>query len=526
MPQFAGDADSGVELAEVVAAMSLAVDLATGQPLDHVLRSCAIATRFAEHLRLPSEDRETTYWVTLFMVSGCTGTSSELSFWFGDDIAFRADAFEVGPSNLDMLRYLVSRAGRGRNIVGRARIVVELLATKMQALEASFVAHCTVSQRLAQRLGLGEAVAASLRQTFARWDGKGLPPGVGGDDLLPPITIANLANQAAFHSRRGGVEEAIARVRETGGIYLPPALVDAWSSAAPEVLAGVDEVSSWDQVIATRPHGRGRLTEGELDEALELLADFADLKSPCFAGHSRGVATLAVAAARHAGLPEVDLVSLRRAAWLHDIGRNGISNDIWDKPGPLSDGEMERVRLHAYYTDRVLHRVPKLAALASVASAAHERVSGAGYPRGTAGSALPLLGRFLEAADVYHAMIEDRPHRPAHPRDAAAAELRRAARAGEMDGAAVDAVLAAAGHAPRRKPTAPAGLTPREIEVLVLASRGGTTKAVGHKLGISPKTASNHLERIYAKIGVSSRAEAAMFAMQNGLIPAWDTAEP
>ena len=183
------------------------------------------------------------------------------------------------------------------------------------------------------------------------------------------------------------------------------------------------------------------------------------------------------------------------------------------------------MRLHAYYTDRVLHNAGKLALLASIASSAHERSGGTGYPRGIAGATIPLLGRFLEAADCYHAMLEDRPHRPALSRDDAAKELRRGAREGEYDGAAVDAVLSAAGHQVRRKPSAPAGLTPREVEVLVLAARGGTTRAVAHALGIAPKTAGNHIERIYTKIGVNSRAEAAMFAMQHGLLSTWETTE-
>ena len=520
------DVSSGVELAEVVAAISLAADLGIGQPLDHVLRSCVIATRFAEHLGLSPEDRDATYWVTLFMVAGCTGSSTELSEIFGDDIAFRSDAFNGGASEFEFVRYLFSHAGRGRGPVGRTKVLAQLLRTKLRALEESFVAHCAVSTALAERLGLGKTVCDSLMQTFARWDGKGLPKGVGGDDILVPIGIAAIANDAAHRIHHGGVEATNERIRAGSGQYLSPALADAWCEAAEEILAGIDEESSWDRVVSTRPAGRGPLTEGELDDALELIADYADLKAACFAGHSRGVASLAAAAAEHAGLPEADVVTLRRAALVHDIGRNGIPTDIWDKPGPLTDGEMERVRLHAYYTDRVLRRASKLALLASVASAAHERTAGDGYPRGISGPTIPLLGRFLEAADVYQAMLEDRPHRPAHTREAASAELRRAARAGEMDGAAVDAVLAAAGHAPRRKPTAPGGLTPREIEVLVLAARGGTTKAVAHKLGIAPKTAGNHLERIYTKIGVSSRAEAAMFAMQHGLLPAWDTDRP
>ena len=518
------DVSSGVELAEVVASIALASDLSIGQSLDHILRSCVIATRFAEHLGLTQVERDSAYWVTLFMVAGCTGTSFELSSVVGDDISFRAEMFGL-TSNFEFLRLILGRVGSGRGLVERTKMRADLLRTKMRALEEAFLAHCAVSQRLAERVGLGSPVTDALAQTFARYDGKGIPKGLGGDDILPAIAIAEIAHDSAWHVNHGGADATIDAARKFSGKFYSPALVDAWCGAAGEILAGISEESTWDQVISSQPLGRGPLTEAELDDALELIADFADLKSPWFAGHSRAVASLAVAAGRHAGLPEPDLVSLRRSALVHDIGRNGVPNSIWDKPGPLTEGEMERVRLHAYYTDRVLRRSDRLAALATVASAAHERTAGSGYPRGIAGQTIPLLGRFLEPADVYEAMLEDRPHRPARSRDEAAAELRRAAVAGEMDGSAVDAVLAAAGHTPRRKPTAPAGLTPRELEVLVLAARGGTTRAVASKLGIAPKTAGNHLEKIYSKIGVSSRAEAAMYAMQHGLIPSWETSE-
>lgn len=399
------------------------------------------------------------------------------------------------------------------------------MASRMTSLEQALLAHCAVSVRLAERLGLGGSVVASLRQTFTRWDGKGIPRGVGGDQLLLPIRIVHLAHIVEERDRTGGVEASVARAQEFSGTSFDPALASAWSTAAGEVLDGVDAESAWDRVVSNQPTAREPLTEAELDDALALLGDYADLKSPWFTGHSRGVASLAAAAARAAGTPEREVIQLRRAALLHDIGRNGVPNTLWDKPGQFTEAEMERARLHAYYTDRVLHRASRLSPLAGIAAAAHERSSGSGYPRRIAGAAIPLSARLLAAADAYHAMLEDRPHRPALNRERAAAELRQAARQGELDGTAVDAVLAAAGHRTRRKPSAPAGLTPRELEVLALAARGSTTRALAVSLGISPKTAENHIENIYSKVGISSRAEAAMFAMQHGLVRDWETTE-
>jgi hypothetical protein len=314
------DSSSGVQLSEVVAAIALAADLGLGQPLEHVLRSCVIATRFAEHLGASPEDRYATYWVTLFITAGCTGVSFELSRVFGDDIEFRAGMFNVGSSNLDVLRYVMGRAGSGRGVLGKAKVRADLLRTRMSPIEESLLAHSGVSAQLAERLGLGESVVTSLRQTFARWDGKGLPRGLGGDDIRLPIRIGNLANLVEVSERERGIDAAFDTVREFSGTQFDPRLVDAWCATAGEVLEGLHSESSWDRVVAGQPATRGPLTEAELDDALELLGDYADLKSPYLTGHSRGVASLAVAAAGHARLSEGEVTTLRRAAFIHDLG--------------------------------------------------------------------------------------------------------------------------------------------------------------------------------------------------------------
>jgi len=513
-----GESSSGVSLAEVVAAVAVAGDLGLGQPLEHMLRSCTLATRLAEQLEVGPEDLDATYWVTLFTAAGCVGTSWELSRFFGDDIAWRAGLFDLKPSPMAFLGYLMKTAGSGSNALSRARIRAAMLLSAMGNLEQAWVAHCAVNGAMAHRLSLGDRVVTSLLQTFSQWDGKGLPKGIKGEEIQLPIRIAGLAADMEVIARQQGVAATCDYARASSGSRFDPRVVETWCEHAESLLEGLDDHATWDAVLHAAPRARRPLSEDELDEALELLADFADLKSPWFTGHSRGVSALATAAARSAGLPEGEVILLRRAALVHDIGRAGVPNSIWDKAGPLTTSEQERVRLHAYYTERVLHRAGKLAVLGSVASAAHERADGSGYPRSVAGSTIPLLGRFLEAADTYQAMLEDRPHRPALGRDKAALELRDGVRRGELDGAAVDAVLTAAGHPVRRKPSAPDSLTAREVEVLVLAARGLTNKAIASKLGITPKTAGNHIERIYAKARISSRAEAALYAMQHGLV--------
>jgi HD-GYP domain-containing protein (c-di-GMP phosphodiesterase class II) len=195
-----------------------------------------------------------------------------------------------------------------------------------------------------------------------------------------------------------------------------------------------------------------------------------------------------------------------------------VSSLVWEKPGPLSHGEREQVRLHPYYTERVLARPRRLAELGRLAAAHHERLDGSGYHRCVPASLLSPPARILAAADAYRAMTEPRPHRPALAANAAAAALRDDARAGRLDGDAVHAVLTAAGHAPRRRADHIAGLTARELEVLQLVARGLTTREIARRLVIAPKTADAHIQHIYAKIAVSTRAAATMFAMQHDLV--------
>jgi HD-GYP domain-containing protein (c-di-GMP phosphodiesterase class II) len=279
-------------------------------------------------------------------------------------------------------------------------------------------------------------------------------------------------------------------------------------------------------VIAAEPALAVELSPDQLDRALAAIANFVDLKSPFTLGHSVAVAELAEEAGRRLGLPPEKVLTLRRAGFVHGFGRLGVSNSIWDRPGPLSAGEWERIRMYPYLTERMLHQSAALAPLGEIAVQHRERLDGSGYPRGLSGGAISRPARVLGAADAYASMREPRPHRPARPAEEAAAEMRAEVRAGRLDGAAVDAVLEAAGHRLPRRREALAGLTAREVEVLILLARGLSNKQIAERLVITPKTAGNHVEHIYAKIDASSRAAAAMFAVQHGLLPEETVAAP
>ncbi len=381
-----------------------------------------------------------------------------------------------------------------------------------------------LQSQFAERIGLPEPVSGSLRSSYERWDGKGVPEGVEGDRVPIAARIVTLSDIVEVHNRTGGIDAARRVVRDRAGAEFDPDLAELFCDRADELLDGLDSDATWPDVIDAEPGLRRVVAGSELDGVLEAMADLVDMKSPHMAGHSRGVANLAAEAARTSGLGAPDVSDLRRAGFVHDLGRLGISNAIWDKPGPLTGAERERVRLHPYLTDRMLAGQSALGQVRSLAARHHERLDGSGYPRGLAGAELSPADRILAAADVYHAMTEPRPHRAALSSEVAAAELRAEVKAGRLDGDAVNAVLGAAGHrAPPRRDW-PGGLTAREVEVLGLLARGRSNKEIAQELVVTPKTVSSHIEHIYSKIDVSSRAAATLFATQHGLVGSYEPA--
>ena len=384
--------------------------------------------------------------------------------------------------------------------------------------------HTRLSSEFAERIGLDDDVVTSLLNAYEQWDGKG-PRGVAGGEIPLPARLIALSTTMEVISRTRGLETARTTAHRHAGKVFDPALVDLWVEHAAEILDRLDVDATWDAVLAVEPRLARRVSGADLDDVLEAMADLVDLKSPFLAGHSRGVASLGAEAARLSGLGPAECTTIRRAGLLHDLGRLGVSSSIWDKPGPLTDVERERAHQHPYLTDKMLMRIPALAPSREIAARHHERLDGSGYPRGLTAASLTPSDRLLAAADVYHAMTEPRPHRPALDPDHAATAIRGEVRAGRLDADAVNAVLRAAGHRAPARREGPAGLTVREVEVLSLVARGLANKEIARRLGVTPKTVSNHVEHIYTKLDVGSRASATLYATQHGLVGSF-TARP
>jgi HD-GYP domain-containing protein (c-di-GMP phosphodiesterase class II) len=506
-----------VRLAELMVALSLANDVGLGEPFEHAQRSALVAARLAQLAGLPPAEAQDAYYLALLKTIGCIGDDDlgyrllgeDMSEWLGP----------IGGANpLEMMGHFLRNVGRQEPLRRRVVKVVGAFAGIPSIMEASH-GHCETGQMLARRLGLGPAVVRGLGQVFDRWDGMGTKK-LKGEAIDRAVRVAQLATDLETGHRTLGPGEVVATMRRRAGRGYDPKLVEVLCDNAPALFALWEVPSISEAVLAAEP-GRPEMLSGErLEEAVRAMGEYGDIKSRYTRGHSTAVAALVAAAAERAGLPPAERKALVRAAHLHDLGRTGVFQRIWDKEGPLTESEWERVRMHTYYTERILARLGSLGPVSAMAALAHERLDGSGYHRRLPASAVPQAARLLAAADAYHAMIEARPHRPALTPARAAEELQKEAAAGRFDRDAVSAVLAAAGqHVTPVRAEHPGGLSDREVEVLRVLARGKTNKEIATQLDISVKTAGNHVQHIFEKIGVTTRAAATLFAMQNDLIP-------
>ncbi|MFA9444936.1 HD domain-containing phosphohydrolase [Egicoccus sp. AB-alg6-2] len=470
-----------------------------GFPFEHGLHATLMAMRLAELLEVDRDTVAMTYFTSLLMYSGCTSDADVSMRLFGG-----SQTEHVTPVHFD--RRLRRIGGVVRALPSpeapplrrAAQIAVRLPRAARQA-GPHFAAFCEVAEMLAERLGLPATVQGLMRLLTERWDGGGPLRRAEGDELPLALRIAQVARDVAFQRLVHGDEGAVQVVRDRSGHAFDPKVVGAFVAAWRDVFAAADVASSaWEATLDAEPAPWRHLDGGGIDRALAAMGMLADLTSPFQSGHSSGVAALAEAAARQCGLDDVEVVRVRRAALVHDVGRAATHPAVWQKRGPLGADEWEQVRLHAYHTERVLARAPSLAPLADLARSHHERLDGSGYHRALPAASLPRAARLLAVADAFHAMTEPRPHRAALTARQAGAILAADADAGRHDPDAVAAVLAAAGQ-PVPPIARPSQLTVRETQVVGLVARGLLTKQVAKELGISVKTADRHLQHAYRR---------------------------
>ncbi|WP_426574816.1 HD domain-containing phosphohydrolase [Aquihabitans sp. McL0605] len=510
---------AAVRLAEVLAALSLGIDLGFGQPMEHVLRQCRIALRLAQLVDLDEQERATVYYTALLVNVGCHTDAHEQALWFGDDIALRATKYDHDPYSVGDVVAMLKLLGSGGTPLHRIRVGFDFAVSGRKEADGMMERHSQLARSLGEELGLPEPVLASLMASYERWDGKGWPGTLAGDAIPMASRVTQLAEFSEVAFRAGGIDGAVEMADRRSAKQFDPALVEALRGDPEKVFHDLEADGSWDVVISGEPTLAVLLSPAELDEVLAAIARFVDLKSPYTLGHSEAVAALSARTAELLGAPEAEVDAVRRSGLVSGYGRLGVSNAIWDKAGPLTAGEWERVRLHPHFTERMLHQAAALASAGGAAVQLRERLDGSGYPRGLDGAAISRDGRVLGAADAYQAMCEPRPHREPLLAQEAADQLRAEGRAGRLDPDVVDAVLEAAGHRRSRRQRGPGGLTNREVEVLRLLVLGLSNKEMAARLVIAPKTVGNHVEHIYTKIGASNRAGASLYAMRHGLLP-------
>ncbi len=511
-----------IRVAEVFSALALTTDLASGVPVEKGLRTCIVAAALTAHLDLSDAERKDVFLAALLRAIGCTANATLLAEHFGDDTAFQATFKRLDPGDPQVFGAQLAEFSRwaGSRGPALARHFLEIVPTEGPR---ATTASCEVSRALGERLGLPDGAIAALDDVYERWDGMGLPHGRRGEQLSPVGRIVHVAEQAVFAHAESGVAGAITEVRRRSGGHLDPHLAAVFVAHAGDILARLDEPDLLAAVMAAEPGPGARVDTRDLEALCAALAIVVDLKGRHLLGHSTHVAAVADAAACAAGVAAGDRTALRAAALLHDLGRAAVSSRIWDSPRPLGTADWERVRLHAYWTDRILRRCPSLTPLAEVAAGHHERCDGTGYHRGVRAKELSFTARVLAAADVFTAMTEARAHRPAYPASEAATLLMAEAAGGRLDTTACVAVVEGAGL-PRPRRAWPADLTDREVDVLRLAARGFSNREIAADLVLSERTVGHHLAHVYDKTGRRTRAGAAVFAMEHGLLhPAHNT---
>jgi putative nucleotidyltransferase with HDIG domain len=500
-------------LAELLAGLSLVADVGMGLEPGEASRAALVAMEL--------DPTAEAYYTTLLQHIGCTAYAHEAARALGgDEIAVKRAAVHTDFARpQEVLRtYLPNLAPSGR-LATRLVAAGTAVAKARTVVEGYSRANCEVAARTAERVGLGAEVVAGLLDVYEQWDGKGGPRRVSGDAIAAPARVAQVAATAALFHGAGGRDAALAALRARSGRALDPGLVERAARRGGAALAVLDRVDDpLHAAVDAEPEPRATFSHPlALDRVCRAFGEVVDIKTPLHHGHCTGVAELAGAAAERLGL---DADELRRAALVHDLGRASVPTGVWEHPGRLGWTAHERVRLHAYHSERVLARCGPLAPLARLAGTHHERIDGSGYHRASGAADLTATERVLAAADVLQALTQPRAHRPARTLDAAAEVVAGEVRAGRLDPDAARAVVEAAGGAPRAiRAERPAGLTARQVEVLRLVAQGRSNPEIARQLVISRRTAERHVQDVYARIGVASRAGAALFALEHDLLP-------
>jgi len=504
------------KLSEILGALSIATDMAAGQPSGTGLSATVLAVRIGRLLGLPDTDLAAVYYACITRRIGCTSTAAEVAgLALGDERAINHALNLADLADADSMRLHLARRLDARKPAEARHALVDTLVAGRERLCLTADAHCTQAVALSRRLPLPEGVPSLLEQVDSRWDG-GNPIRLAGEAIPLGTRIIEFAVIAELHRRAGGVESMRDVTRKRSGGQFDPSVSALFLEKGDDLLADFGTTAEWDLFVAAEPGESVEVEPPQFRSIAEAFADFADNKSPWFLGHSRRVSGLAFGAAVGGSMSEAGMQDVFDAGLIHDIGKCAIPNGIWDKAEPLSSFEEAEAQTHCFHTEKILAMAGLLSAVRPMASTVHERCDGSGYHRG-----IRLAGRgacLLAAANLYDELTHAQASRPALSEDEAADCLLAEARKKRLPADCVRAVLDFAGSEKASSIALPDGLTRREVEVLVEIAKGKSNRVIANHLGVSPKTVDKHTENLFRKISVRSRTAAALYAMENGLL--------
>ncbi len=437
-----------VKVAEMVAALSYALDLTEGQPMGHSARVCILGMRLAAEIGMAVADRAELYYALLIKDAGCSSNASRLfHIVAGDENRAKRDVKTTDWTRVgfESMQYAVNHVGVGRPFLERVATLARAAVKRKTDSTELVKIRCERGANIARRMGFNERVSAGIHSLDEQWDGAGYPEHLEGEAIPLYSRIALLCQTLEVFWREAGETRAVEVVRERAGRWFDPALVRAVESLAARgaLWEGLESSSLLADVWALEPVETSLfLTEARVDEICGAFAEVVDAKSPFTFRHSNGVAEAAVRIAETLGMTSDEVTLLRRAGLLHDIGKLSVPNSILEKPGKLDAEEWAVVKQHPYYSWQILRKVPRFGRLSEVAACHHERLDGRGYFRSYDETKLDLPSRVLAVADVYDALAARRPYREALPLETVLGIMRKDA-GQALDGACVEALATA-----------------------------------------------------------------------------------
>jgi HD-GYP domain-containing protein (c-di-GMP phosphodiesterase class II) len=410
---------SQIRLAELLGALSHALDMVEGQPPGHCVRSCWIGIHVGQEIGLDEMQIWELYYALLLKDLGCSSNAARICRLFlTDDLAFKRDVKTIDSSLPQALRFVLSHTGLKAGLAERFRTLVSVFIKSGEIARELVETRCQRGADIARKMRFSEAVALGIQNLDEHWDGGGQPLNLRGEDIPVYSRIALLAQVVDVFQVANGVEPAKRAVADRSGTWFDPHLAAAFErvAAKPYFWDMLRSPKLQQAIFALEPAQHSSIVDEDyLDDISAAFAQVVDSKSPYTNGHSERVTIFADLIAEQMGFTAEQRRWLKRASLLHDIGKLGVSNSVLDKPGKLDPDEWKAMQKHAAYTETILSRISVFGDLAAIAAAHHERLDGKGYPRGLKGEQITLETRMITTADIFDALTADRPYRTAMP---------------------------------------------------------------------------------------------------------------